>query len=33
VTGAQIDKLIGDLYQTPPDIVAEVRSTIAPGAR
>lgn len=32
VSGAEIDKLIGDLYATPPEIVAEVRATIAPGA-
>jgi tripartite-type tricarboxylate transporter receptor subunit TctC len=33
VTGAEIDALIAELYQTPPDIVAEVRATIAPGAK
>jgi tripartite-type tricarboxylate transporter receptor subunit TctC len=33
VTGAEIDDLIAELYQTPPDIVAEVRATIAPGAK
>jgi tripartite-type tricarboxylate transporter receptor subunit TctC len=33
VTGAEIDVLIAELYQTPPDIVAEVRATIAPGAK
>ena len=29
----EIDALIAELYQTPPDIVAEVRATIAPGAK
>ena len=33
VSGAEIDKLIGELYQTPSDIIAEVRASIAPGAR
>jgi tripartite-type tricarboxylate transporter receptor subunit TctC len=33
VTGAEIDALIAELYQTPADIVAEVRATIAPGAK
>ena len=33
VTGAEIDALIGDLYRSPPDVVAEVRASIAPGAK
>jgi tripartite-type tricarboxylate transporter receptor subunit TctC len=33
VDGAEIDKLIAELYQTPPDIIAEVRDSIAPGAK
>lgn len=33
VSGPEIDKLIADLYATPPDIVAEVRATIAPGTK
>ena len=32
VSGAEIDKLIEELYATPKDIVSEVRATIAPGA-
>ncbi|HEY2137622.1 MAG TPA: tripartite tricarboxylate transporter substrate-binding protein [Xanthobacteraceae bacterium] len=33
VTGDDIDKLLEDLYQTPADVVAEVRAIIAPGAK
>jgi tripartite-type tricarboxylate transporter receptor subunit TctC len=33
VTGAEIDKLVGELYQTPPAIVAEVRAMVSEGAR
>jgi tripartite-type tricarboxylate transporter receptor subunit TctC len=33
VGGAALDKLLGDLYATPPDIIAEVRAIITPGAR
>ncbi len=33
VGGADLDKLLGDLYATPPDIIAEVRAIITPGAR
>jgi tripartite-type tricarboxylate transporter receptor subunit TctC len=33
VSGAEIDKLIASLYKTPPDIVAEVRATIAQGGK
>ena len=33
VTGAEIDELIAELYRSPPDVVAEVRASIAPGAR
>jgi tripartite-type tricarboxylate transporter receptor subunit TctC len=33
VSGAEIDKLVGDLYQTPPDIIAETRAIIGEGAR
>jgi tripartite-type tricarboxylate transporter receptor subunit TctC len=32
VSGAEIDKLIEELYQTPADVIAEVRASIAPGA-
>jgi len=32
VSGPEIDKLLVDLYATPPDIVAETRAVIAPGA-
>ena len=31
--GSEIDKLVGELYQTPADIVAELRATITEGAR
>jgi tripartite-type tricarboxylate transporter receptor subunit TctC len=33
VSGAAIDKLVDELYQTAPDIVAEVRAAISEGAR
>jgi len=33
MTGAQIDKLVGELYQTPPDVIATTKSVIAEGAR
>jgi tripartite-type tricarboxylate transporter receptor subunit TctC len=33
VSGADIDKLVNELYRTPPDIVAEVRKMISEGAR
>ena len=33
VSGVDIDKLIRELYQTPADVVAEVRATIARGAK
>ena len=33
VGGADLDKLLGDLYATPPEIVAEIRAIIAPGAK
>jgi tripartite-type tricarboxylate transporter receptor subunit TctC len=33
VSGAEIDRLVGELYQTPAEIVAEVRATISEGAR
>jgi tripartite-type tricarboxylate transporter receptor subunit TctC len=33
VSGADIDKLVDELYRTPPDIVAEVRKMISEGAR
>ena len=26
MSGAAIDKLVGELYETPPDIIAEVRA-------
>jgi tripartite-type tricarboxylate transporter receptor subunit TctC len=33
MTGAEIDKLVGELYQTPPDVIATTKSVIAEGAR
>jgi tripartite-type tricarboxylate transporter receptor subunit TctC len=33
VGGADLDKLLDDLYATPPDVIAEVRAIIAPGAK
>jgi tripartite-type tricarboxylate transporter receptor subunit TctC len=33
VSGVEIDKLIEELYQTPADIIAEVRDSIAPGTK
>jgi tripartite-type tricarboxylate transporter receptor subunit TctC len=33
VGGTEIDKLVAELYQTPADIVAELRATISEGAR
>lgn len=33
VSGDDIDALIGDLYRSAPDVVAEVRASIAPGAK
>jgi tripartite-type tricarboxylate transporter receptor subunit TctC len=33
VSGAEIDRLVGELYQTPSDIVAELRAIISEGAR
>jgi tripartite-type tricarboxylate transporter receptor subunit TctC len=33
VGGAELDKLLGELYATPPDIIAEVRAIITPGAK
>ena len=33
VRGGDLDKLLGDLYATPPDIIAEVRAIITPGAK
>jgi len=33
VGGAEIDKLVGELYQTPADVIAETRAIIAEGAR
>ena len=33
VSGAEIDTLIDDLYHSPSDVVAEVRASIAPGAK
>jgi tripartite-type tricarboxylate transporter receptor subunit TctC len=31
--GAAIDKLVGELYQTPPDVIAATKAVIAEGAR
>jgi len=33
VSGAEIDKLVGELYRTPPEIIAETRAIIGEGAR
>jgi tripartite-type tricarboxylate transporter receptor subunit TctC len=33
VSGADLDKLLDDLYATPPEIIAEIRAIIAPGAK
>jgi tripartite-type tricarboxylate transporter receptor subunit TctC len=33
VGGADLDKLLGDLYATPPEIISEIRAIIAPGAK
>jgi tripartite-type tricarboxylate transporter receptor subunit TctC len=33
VSGAEIDRLVDELYRTAPDIVAEVRAIISEGAR
>jgi tripartite-type tricarboxylate transporter receptor subunit TctC len=33
VTGSEIDRLVGELYQTPPEVIAETRAIISEGAR
>jgi tripartite-type tricarboxylate transporter receptor subunit TctC len=33
MTGAEIDALVGELYKTPPDVVAATKKVIAEGAR
>jgi tripartite-type tricarboxylate transporter receptor subunit TctC len=33
VGGADLDKLLDQLYATPPEIIAEVHAIIAPGAK
>jgi tripartite-type tricarboxylate transporter receptor subunit TctC len=33
VSGADVEKLIGDLYRTPPDVIAETKAAIAKGAQ
>ena len=33
MSGAEIDKLVGELYQTPPDVIAATKTVIAEGAR
>jgi hypothetical protein len=33
VGGTDLDKLLSELYATPPDIIAEVRAIITPGAK
>jgi tripartite-type tricarboxylate transporter receptor subunit TctC len=30
VSGVEIDKLIGEIYQTPPDVVAQAKAAVAP---
>ena len=31
--GAEIDTLLGELYATPPDVIAATKAVIAEGAR
>ncbi len=33
VSAAEVDKLIGELYRTPPDVIAETKAAIAKGAQ
>jgi len=33
MSGAEIDKLVSELYQTPPDVIAATKAVIAEGAR
>jgi hypothetical protein len=33
MSGADIDKLIGELYQTPPDVIVATKAVIAEGGR
>ena len=33
VSGSALDKLVGDLYATPPDVIAEAKSLIAKGGQ
>jgi tripartite-type tricarboxylate transporter receptor subunit TctC len=33
VTGSELDQLVGELYQTPADVIAETRAMISEGAR
>jgi tripartite-type tricarboxylate transporter receptor subunit TctC len=33
MSGAEIDKLVGELYATPPDVIAATKAVIAEGAR
>jgi hypothetical protein len=30
VSGVEIERLVGELYQTPPDVVAEAKAAVAP---
>jgi tripartite-type tricarboxylate transporter receptor subunit TctC len=33
MTGAEIDKLVGELYATPPDVIAATKAVIAQGGK
>jgi tripartite-type tricarboxylate transporter receptor subunit TctC len=33
MSGAELDKLVGELYQTPPDVIAATKAIIVEGAR
>jgi hypothetical protein len=33
MSAAEIDKLVGELYATPPDVIAATKAVIAEGAR
>ena len=33
MSGGEIDKLVGELYRTPPDVIAATKAVIAEGAR
>jgi hypothetical protein len=33
MTGGEIDKLVGELYATPPEVIAATKAVIAEGAK